>query len=53
MDYKTMRHHLDVLEKNRLVTSVGGKYGVTYFLSQIIEDNYDLFEEISNKIRKK
>jgi DNA-binding transcriptional ArsR family regulator len=53
MDYKTMRHHLEVLEKNRLITSVGDKYGVTYFLSQIMEDNYGLFEEISNKIRKK
>jgi len=53
MDYKTMRHHLCVLEKNRLITSVGDKYGVTYFLSQIMEDNYSLFEEISNKIRKK
>jgi DNA-binding transcriptional ArsR family regulator len=53
MDYKTMRHHLDVLEKNRLVTSVGDRYGVTYFLSQMMEDNYSLFEEISHKIRKK
>ncbi|MDR2707625.1 MAG: winged helix-turn-helix domain-containing protein [Nitrososphaerota archaeon] len=53
MDYKTMRHHLDVLEKNRLVTSIGDRYGVTYFLSQLMEENYGLFEEISNKIRKK
>jgi len=53
MDYKTMRHHLDVLEKNRLVTSIGDRYGVTYFLSQVMEENYSLFEEISNKIRKK
>jgi DNA-binding transcriptional ArsR family regulator len=53
MDYKTMRHHLDVLEKNRLITSAGDRYGVTYFLSQIMEDNYSLFEEISDKIRKK
>ena len=53
MDYKTIRHHLDVLEKNRLVTSIGDRYGVTYFLSQMMEDNYSLFEEISNKIRKK
>ncbi|MCW4045896.1 MAG: winged helix-turn-helix domain-containing protein [Candidatus Bathyarchaeota archaeon] len=53
MDYKTIRHHLDVLEKNRLITSVGDKYGATYFLSQIMEDNYGLFEEILNKIWKK
>jgi DNA-binding transcriptional ArsR family regulator len=53
MDYKTMRHHLEVLEKNRLITSVGERYGATYFLSQVMEDNYALFEEIAKKIGKK
>jgi len=53
MDYKTMRHHLEVLEKNKMITSVGDRYGATYFLSQTLEDNYILFEEILNKIGKK
>lgn len=53
MDYKTMRHHLEVLEKNRIITSVGDRYGATYFLSQVMEDNYALFEEIERKIGKK
>jgi DNA-binding transcriptional ArsR family regulator len=53
MDYKTMRHHLDVLEKNKIVTSIGDRYGATYFLSQTMEDNYVLFEEIASKIGKK
>ena len=53
MDYKTMRHHLEVLEKNKIITSVGDRYGATYFLSQTMEDNYSLFEEIVNKIGKK
>jgi len=53
MDYKTMRHHLEVLEKNKIVTSVGDRYGATYFLSQMMEDNYVLFEEIAKKIGKK
>ena len=52
-DYKTIRHHLHVLEKNRLITSVGDKYGATYFLSQAMEENYVVFEEIMNKIWKK
>jgi len=52
-DYKTIRHHLTVLEKNRIITSVGEKYGATYFLSQVMEDNYVVFEEILNKIWKK
>ena len=53
MDYKTMRHHLDVLEKNKIITSIGDRYGATYFLSQAMEDNYVMFEEIANKIGKK
>jgi len=53
MDYKTMRHHLEVLEKNKIITSVGDRYGATYFLSQAMEENYGLFEEIMNKIGKK
>ncbi len=53
MDYKTMRHHLEVLEKNKIITSVGDRYGATYFLSQVMEDNYVLFEEITKKIGKK
>ena len=53
MDYKTMRHHLEILEKNKIITSVGDRYGSTYFLSQTMEDNYILFEEIMKKIGKK
>jgi DNA-binding transcriptional ArsR family regulator len=53
MDYKTMRHHLDVLEKNKIITSIGDRYGATYFLSQTMEDNYGLFKEIMKKIGKK
>jgi len=53
VDYKTVRYHLEVLEKNRIVTSVGDKYGATYFLSQSLEDNYSVFEEILKKIWKK
>jgi len=53
MDYKTMRHHLEVLEKNRIITSVGDRYGATYFLTQTMEDNYAVFEEIMKKIGKK
>jgi DNA-binding transcriptional ArsR family regulator len=53
MDYKTMRHHLEVLEKNKIITSIGDRYGATYFLSQTMEENYAMFEEIMKKIGKK
>ena len=53
MDYRTIRHHLEVLEKNKLVTSAGEGYGTTYFLSPPMEENYAMFEEIVKKIWKK
>ncbi len=33
LDYTTIRHHLQVLEKNRLVVTEGEKYGKLYFIS--------------------
>ena len=53
MDYRTIRHHLEVLEKNRIIVSAGNRYGRTYFLSPQIEENYSLFEEILEKFWKK
>jgi DNA-binding transcriptional ArsR family regulator len=53
MDYRTIRHHLEVLERNKLIVSAGEGYGTTYFLSPIMEENYALFEEILKKIWKK
>jgi DNA-binding transcriptional ArsR family regulator len=53
LDYRTIRHHLEVLEKNKLIVSAGEGYGTTYFLSQVMEENYALFEEILKKIWKK
>ena len=34
VDYRTIRHHLEVLEKNHLIVAVGEHYGKVYFLSQ-------------------
>jgi DNA-binding transcriptional ArsR family regulator len=53
MDYRTIRHHINVLEKNRIITSAGEGYGMTYFLSPVMEENYAIFEEIMKKIWKK
>jgi len=53
MDYRTIRHHLQVLEKNRIITSAGEGYGKTYFLSPTMEENYREFEEILKKMWKK
>jgi predicted transcriptional regulator len=53
VEYKTVRYHLKVLEENRLITSVGGGYGKTYFPSEEINENKHIFNEIWDKIGKK
>ena len=47
LDYKTVRHHLEVLEKNNIIVAVNkGKYGAVYFLSEFMESNMKVFGEI-------
>jgi len=53
IDYKTVRHHLEILTENGMVTFTGNGYGTTYFLSPELEENYQTFEEIWRKIGKK
>ena len=50
VDYKTIRHHLTILEKNKIVIPVGTHYSTVYFLSQPMEENYPVFQEITNKM---
>ena len=54
LDYKTIRHHLQVLEKNDIITAVNkGNYGAVYFLSEIMKTNLPVFSEIWAKFGKK
>jgi len=51
IDYRTIRHHLDLLRKNGLLARpVGDAYGSPYFLSAYLEGNYTIFEEIRKKL---
>jgi DNA-binding transcriptional ArsR family regulator len=52
LDYRSIRHHINVLEKNKLVTSLGQRYGKVYFLSEELERNFSDFEEILYKFGK-
>ncbi len=52
LDYKAIQHHIKVLEKNNIVTKVGEKYNVTYFISTFLEVNIDTFNEIAEKLDK-
>jgi len=53
VDYRTVRHHLDVLEKNGVITPMGERYGMMYLLSPEMEENYHVFEEILNRFGTK
>ena len=52
LDYKAIQHHIKILEKNNLITKIGEKYGVTYFISTFLEVNMETFEEIATKLEK-
>ena len=52
LNYKTTRHHLSILEKNRLITTIGNKYGIMYFPSELLEENMHFYKEIWSKIGK-
>ena len=49
VDYRTIRHHLEILEKNGMITSMGKRYGKMYFISPNLEESWVDFEEIWNK----
>ena len=54
LDYKTVRHHLEILEKNNIISPINkGGYGAVYFLSEFMEQNISLFGEIWAKFGKK
>ncbi|MBI3026766.1 winged helix-turn-helix transcriptional regulator [Candidatus Woesearchaeota archaeon] len=53
-DYKTVKHHIKVLEKNNIITAINkGKYGAVYFLSEFMEQNIKTFDEIWVQFGKK
>lgn len=47
LDYKTIRHHLDLLVENDIVEVVGDGYGDMYFLTERMESNLDILESIA------
>ncbi|HZL22462.1 MAG TPA: winged helix-turn-helix domain-containing protein [Nitrososphaeraceae archaeon] len=53
LNYKTVIHHLNVLIKNGLIITEDKEiYGSTYFLTPLMEQNFQLFKEIVDKIKK-
>ena len=53
LDYRTVKHHLEVLEDNELIYVMGSGYGAMYFLSGKMEENMEEFKEIWSSINGK
>ena len=53
LDYKAIQHHLKVLEKNNLVIKTGNRYGLTYCVSALFDNNEIVFDEIVDKLKNK
>ena len=51
VDYTTVRHHLKVMEQNRIIISEGESYGKMYFVSDSMEAHWKVLEEILEKAK--
>src|SRR5881628_3152413 len=49
--YRVAEHHIKALEKNKLVSSAGERYGKLYFLSPEMEAHLPIFDEIWRQIQ--
>lgn len=54
LDYKTIQHHIKVLEDHNIIVNSNGKkkYGAMIFLSNRMEENYPIFLDIMSKMKK-
>ena len=52
VDYKSVQHHLKILQGNNLVKKMGNKYDVKYCVSQLFENSEFVFDEIVDKLKK-
>lgn len=50
LDYKTVRHHLDVLVDNGVIVSSGDDYGSVYIPSQQVRHHWGTVDEIISTI---
>ncbi|WP_424000190.1 ArsR/SmtB family transcription factor [Haloarcula salina] len=49
LNYKTVQHHLEVLEENNVVTTTGDDYGKMYFLTDRMSNNFDILDDIAEQ----
>lgn len=50
LDYKTVRHHLDVLTDNGVVRDTGDDYGAVYLPTDRTRQHWDTVEQIIEQV---
>lgn len=50
LDYKTVRHHLDVLMDHDILTNSGDDYGAVYLPTDRVRANWDTVEQIFEEV---
>lgn len=50
LDYTTVRHHLEVLEENNVVTKSGDEYGAVYLPTEQCRANWDTVEDVLDTV---
>ncbi len=53
LDYKAVQHHMQVLQKNNMVSKIGEKYGAIFHLSNFLEINIGALDEAIDKLDRK
>ncbi len=53
LDYRTVKHHLEVLMDNDVIYPIGPDYGTMFFLTPKMEEYLDYFDELWESIREK
>jgi len=50
LNYKTVRHHLDVLTDNDILRASGDDYGAVYLPTERVESHWDTVEKIFERV---
>lgn len=50
LNYKTVEHHLERLVENGVLLTNGEEYGTVFFLSDRLEQNLDVLDEIAEEV---
>ncbi len=53
LDYKTIQHNIEVLEKNNLITREGEGYGDLFFPSELISSNLPTLYHVIRRVEAK